>query len=95
MTASSTDDTRGRRTFRLSFMRSDHTRHTSHSATRAERRESIMSTRSIMTAVLAVAFMVAPASADWVPSDGHKMHYPQLPDLTPEGTLGDGPTLFG
>ena len=25
-------------------------------------------------------FVVAPAWADWVPEDGHKMHFPQLPD---------------
>ena len=32
-------------------------------------------------AVLAVMAMVAPAAvADWDPGDGHKMHYPQLPD---------------
>jgi len=27
-----------------------------------------------------VAAMAAPAAADWVPEDGHKMHFPQLPD---------------
>ena len=26
-------------------------------------------------------FVVAPAWADWDPGDGHKMHYPQLPDV--------------
>ncbi len=26
------------------------------------------------------AFLVAPVLADWDPGDGHKMHYPQLPD---------------
>ncbi len=29
---------------------------------------------------LGVVFAAAPAHADWVPSDGHKMHFPQLPD---------------
>lgn len=38
-----------------------------------------------ITAVLAVLFAAAPATADWFPGDGHKMHWPQLPDLTPEG----------
>jgi hypothetical protein len=31
----------------------------------------------------AVVFLAAPAVADWDPGDGHKMHYPQLPD--PQG----------
>jgi PEP-CTERM motif len=44
-----------------------------------------MPTRIYITAVLAVAFIVAPVSADWDPGDDHKMHWPQLPDLTPEG----------
>lgn len=35
--------------------------------------------------VMSVAFATAPTMADWDPGDGHKMHYPQLPDLTPEG----------
>jgi len=30
--------------------------------------------------VLAVLVVAAPAAADWIPGDGHKMHYPQLPD---------------
>jgi len=30
-----------------------------------------------------LAFIVAPTAADWDPGDGHKMHFPQLPD--PEG----------
>ncbi|HPM38290.1 MAG TPA: hypothetical protein PK186_12105 [candidate division Zixibacteria bacterium] len=29
---------------------------------------------------LLVAVLIGPAAADWVPADGHKMHYPQLPD---------------
>ncbi len=32
-----------------------------------------------MTA-LAVDYSAAPALADWYPGDGHKMHFPQLPD---------------
>ena len=36
-------------------------------------------TKTIM--ILAVAFaFVAPAAADWDPIDGHKMHFPQMPD---------------
>ncbi|MDO8630484.1 MAG: hypothetical protein Q7R41_08320, partial [Phycisphaerales bacterium] len=31
-------------------------------------------------AVLGFLLTCEPASADWQPSDGHKMHYPQLPD---------------
>ncbi len=45
-----------------------------------------MFTRFItITAALAVLLTAAPASADWDPGDDFKMHYPQLPDLTPEG----------
>jgi hypothetical protein len=28
----------------------------------------------------ALMFLAVPAAADWFPDDGHKMHYPQLPD---------------
>jgi hypothetical protein len=28
----------------------------------------------------AIACLAAPALADWYPGDGHKMHYPQMPD---------------
>ena len=35
---------------------------------------------TIAFAILALA--VAPVAADWIPEDGHKMHYPQLPDIT-------------
>jgi hypothetical protein len=31
--------------------------------------------------ILCVTALTALASADWVPGDGHKMHFPQLPDL--------------
>ncbi len=41
--------------------------------------------RPIVTAALAVAFIVTPVSADWDPGDGHKMHWPQMPDLNPTG----------
>jgi len=35
----------------------------------------------IFTAVaLVVGYISAPAVADWFPEDGHKMHFPQLPD---------------
>ena len=33
----------------------------------------------------AATFAGGMAKADWNPGDGHKMHYPQLPDLTPSG----------
>jgi hypothetical protein len=31
---------------------------------------------------LAIGLMVSPAMADWVDEDGHKMHYPQHPDVS-------------
>jgi len=37
----------------------------------------------ILTAVSVLAAGAAAARADWMPEDGHKMHFPQLPD--PEG----------
>lgn len=37
------------------------------------------------TLIVGVIVIATPTSADWDPGDGHKMHYPQLPDLTPEG----------
>ncbi|KPJ57669.1 MAG: hypothetical protein AMS16_01040 [Planctomycetes bacterium DG_58] len=39
-----------------------------------------MKMRVVLVAALA-AMLVTPAVADWTPNDGHKMHYPQLPDL--------------
>ncbi|MDP6542741.1 MAG: PEP-CTERM sorting domain-containing protein [Phycisphaerae bacterium] len=36
-------------------------------------------TRAIIILTVAFAF-VAPAAGDWDPGDGHKMHFPQLPD---------------
>lgn len=33
-------------------------------------------------AVCVLVFGVSTAFADWMPDDGHKMHYPQLPDVT-------------
>jgi hypothetical protein len=32
------------------------------------------------TIVAAVVLTASPAAADWFPGDGHKMHFPQLPD---------------
>ena len=40
-----------------------------------------MSTRKLIMAVLAVAFLCTSAIADWDPGMDYKMHYPQLPDL--------------
>jgi hypothetical protein len=34
-----------------------------------------------LTAVVALTFLAAPATADWDVGDPYKMHYPQLPDL--------------
>ena len=36
-------------------------------------------------ALLGSAAFALPATADWNPGDPYKMHYPQLPDLTPTG----------
>lgn len=39
--------------------------------------------KNVLKAIMivgALAFLAAPAVADWVESDGHKMHWPQLPD---------------
>ena len=48
-----------------------------------------MKPRTLCTAVVAgflCALMAVPlARADWNPGDGHKMHFPQLPDLSPQG----------
>ncbi len=38
-----------------------------------------MSWKSVLAAIAALG-LALPALADWDPSDGHKMHYPQLPD---------------
>lgn len=35
--------------------------------------------------ILALFMLSTSVRADWDPGDGHKMHYPQLPDLTPTG----------
>lgn len=35
--------------------------------------------KKLLTLMLALG-LAAPAMADWVPGDGHKMHFPQLPD---------------
>ncbi len=39
----------------------------------------------VFTALIAIGalmFLAAPATADWDPGDGHKMHFPQMPDPT-------------
>lgn len=44
--------------------------------------------RLVRLAVISVTFvtlLALPVRADWNPGDPHKMHYPQLPDLTPTG----------
>jgi len=35
--------------------------------------------------VAAALLLAVPAAGDWVPQDGHKMHFPQQPDLYPTG----------
>ena len=37
-------------------------------------------TRTIISAVLVLTLLTGVALADWDPGDGHKMHFPQLPD---------------
>jgi len=44
-------------------------------------RINLRSIRACLAIAFAIAF-AAPALADWIPSDGHKMHYPQLPNPT-------------
>jgi hypothetical protein len=39
-----------------------------------------MKTPITFLAMACVALLAAPAIADWNPGDGHKMHFPQLPD---------------
>ncbi len=46
----------------------------------------------VAAAALAFGYATAPAAADWMPGDGHKMHYPQLPD--PNGWDVDTTTDF-
>ena len=36
--------------------------------------------RSVVLLAAVLAFAATAARADWIPEDGHKMHYPQLPD---------------
>lgn len=36
--------------------------------------------KTLVTLIVAVCLIAPLAWADWIPSDGHKMHYPQLPD---------------
>lgn len=36
---------------------------------------------SVATAVVSLLLATAPALADWNPDDGHKMHFPQLPEV--------------
>jgi len=36
--------------------------------------------RYMVSGFALLLFVALPASADWTPADGHKMHYPQLPD---------------
>lgn len=37
---------------------------------------------ALIAVTVVLAFLAAPAAADWYLGDGHKMHYPQLPDPT-------------
>ena len=33
-----------------------------------------------LIALSCITLLAGPAFADWLPGDGHKMHFPQLPD---------------
>lgn len=48
--------------------------------------------RWLLLAAAACCLLGAPAWADWLPGDGHKMHFPQLPD--PNGWDVDFTTTF-
>ena len=48
----------------------------------------MITTRKTLSALVAMCLIVllsGSAQADWNPGDPHKMHYPQLPDLSPTG----------
>jgi len=38
-----------------------------------------------LATLIMCAVTAGPATADWNPGDPHKMHFPQLPDLSPDG----------
>lgn len=38
-------------------------------------------TKRLMCAIAVLCFVGGPVVGDWVPGDGHKMHFPQLPDI--------------
>lgn len=42
-------------------------------------------TKLLLCCAFSALVLGGAAHADWNPGDGHKMHYPQLPDLTPTG----------
>jgi hypothetical protein len=50
---------------------------------------------SLGLAILAVVIVgIAPATADWDPADGHKMHYPQLPNPNGWDVNVTGDTMY-
>ena len=48
----------------------------------------------VLLLVAAMALLAGPALADWDVNDGHKMHYPQLPDPTGWDVLVTGPKIL-
>ena len=44
-----------------------------------------MNRKSTLTVLAVLMLATAPVVADWDPGDGHKMRFPQLPDLNPTG----------
>jgi hypothetical protein len=51
---------------------------------------------TVLMSVVALTFLATPATADWNTGDTFKMHFPQLPDLTPDGldVLASPTTIF-
>ena len=45
----------------------------------------------LLSIFVAVLLLTSPTWADWVPGDGHKMHFPQLPDPTGWDVLATDP----
>ncbi len=50
--------------------------------------------KTILMLSAVLMFAAAPAAADWDPGDGHKMHYPQLPDPFGWDVQASNPTVL-
>ncbi len=49
------------------------------------RSRTVLSCLLVSSTIAAIVLTIPSARADWNPGDPYKMHYPQLPDLTPTG----------